>query len=144
MAKVTVTEAAKLAGMARQHLYRAYINTGKISIDRGINGRPMVDTSELIRVFGELKMSHGNDGSGQSETIERDGKNSMLQRDSATVDEVVALLRTQLEEARARERDLIEKAEAREAWLRQQLERAQAVLTDQSAKDKRRWWQFWG
>ena len=59
-------------------------------------------------------------------------------------DEVIALLKQELEESKAREKEILEKADARELWLRQQLERAQAVLTSQGATVRRPWWQFWG
>ena len=55
MAKVTVTEAAKLAGLGRQQLYRGYISTGKISVERDHQDRPRIDTAEILRVFGEMK-----------------------------------------------------------------------------------------
>ena len=34
-----------------------HINSGKLSIERDRDGLPLVDTSELIRVYGELKVS---------------------------------------------------------------------------------------
>ena len=144
MAKVTVTEAARLAGIARQHLYRAYINTGKLSIDKDFSGRPVVDTSELVRVFGELKVSLDDDGKRHKETVEKTNINMVSRNEIDAKDEVIALLKQELEESKAREKEILEKADARELWLRQQLERSQAVLTSQSATVKRRWWQFWG
>jgi 2',3'-cyclic-nucleotide 2'-phosphodiesterase (5'-nucleotidase family) len=144
MAKVTVTEAARLAGIARQHLYRAYINTGKLSIDKDFNGRPVVDTSELLRVFGELKVSLDDDERRHEETVEKTNENIVSHHENNAKDEVISLLRQELEESKAREKEILEKADARELWLRQQLERAQAVLTSQSATVKRRWWQFRG
>lgn len=140
MAKVTVTEAARLAGIARQHLYRAYINTGKLSIDKDFNGRPVVDTSELLRVFGELKVSHEDDEKRHFKTVEKTNINTVSRNEVDGKDEVITLLRQELEESKAREKEILEKADARELWLRQQLERAQAVLTNQSATVKRRWW----
>lgn len=50
MAKLTVIQAAPLAGKSTQTLYR-YIKQGKLSKDS--DGK--IDTSELMRVFGELK-----------------------------------------------------------------------------------------
>jgi 2',3'-cyclic-nucleotide 2'-phosphodiesterase (5'-nucleotidase family) len=143
MAKVTVTEAARLAGIARQHLYRAYINTGKISIDKDLNGRPMVDTSELLRVFGDLKVSHDDDGRRHFKIADTTNINTVSRNEIDGKDEVIALLRQELEESKAREKEILEKADARELWLRQQLERAQAMLTNQSATVKRRWWWPW-
>ena len=143
MAKVTVTEAARLAGIARQHLYRAYINTGKLSIDKDFNGRPVVDTSELLRVFGELKVSHEDDEKRHFKTVEKTNINTVSRNEVDGKDEVITLLRQELEESKAREKEILEKADARELWLRQQLERSQAVLTNQRATVKRRWWWPW-
>ena len=60
MAKLTISEAARQIPMSRNNLYRSYINTGKISIEKDENGKPKIDSSELIRVFpmlqGELSM----------------------------------------------------------------------------------------
>ena len=55
MTLVSVSEAARLADTDRSYLYKAYINTGKISVHRDENGRPKIDTAEILRVFGELK-----------------------------------------------------------------------------------------
>ncbi len=142
MAKVTVTEAARLVGIARQHLYRAYITNGKISVDRDFNGRPMIDTSELLRVFGELKETPNGDNERLSETPDGDGSDSVSQSNEKPETEIIRLLKQELAEAKAREKEILERAVEREAWLRQQLERAQAVLTDQR-QHNRPWWKFW-
>ena len=141
MAKVTVTEAARLVGIARQHLYRAYITNGKISVDRDFNGRPMIDTSELLRVFGELKETHDGDNWRLAETVSGGGFDSVSQSNEKSEMEIVRLLKQELAEAKAREKEILGRAAEREAWLRQQLERAQAVLTDQRQGPP--WWKFW-
>ncbi|WP_141738599.1 hypothetical protein [Acidithiobacillus caldus] len=142
MAKVTVTEAARLVGLTRQHLYRAYITKGKLSIDRDFNGRPMVDTSELLRVFGELKETLDCDKWRHQETVSDDGYDAVSHGDERSEVEIIRLLKQELAEAKAREKEILERAAEREAWLRQQLERAQAVLTDQRQISKP-WWKFW-
>lgn len=53
MTKVSVSEAARLAGISRGHLYRGYIDPGKISVERDSEA-VRIDTSELLRVFGTL------------------------------------------------------------------------------------------
>lgn len=137
MASVTITNAARLAGISRQYLYKAYIKTGKISVDRDSNGTPTIETAELLRVFGVLNGEWAGETSvsqhsSQEETVKNDVDIKLLSAEVAAKDEVIRRL----------ERQVAEGGE-REAWLRQQLERAQAVLTDQSTKEKRRWWQFW-
>lgn len=54
MAIVTLAEAAKLAGVSRQTIYRKAGN-GELSTTRKPDGTKAVDTSELERVFGPLR-----------------------------------------------------------------------------------------
>lgn len=54
MAKLNLSQAAKAVGKNRVTLWR-HINTGKLSAERDRDGNPLVDTSELIRVYGEIK-----------------------------------------------------------------------------------------
>lgn len=56
MAKLNLSQAAKVVGKNRVTLWR-HINTGKLSAERDQDGNPLVDTSELLRVYGELKKS---------------------------------------------------------------------------------------
>lgn len=53
MAKVSVSEAAHLTGKSRTTLHRL-IKTGELSTCRGERNARMLDTSELLRVFGSL------------------------------------------------------------------------------------------
>ena len=146
MAKVTVSEAARLVGLARQNLYKNYINQGKISVDRDRLGNPKIDTSELIRVFGEMKMTHNVTSIDREATCENSTSDSELSVASQAKDQVIATLRLQIEAALERER----KAEDRELWLRQQLEDAQRqvkLLTHESGSNsvvkRSPWWQLW-
>ena len=133
MAKVTVTEAARLAGLGRQQLYRGYISTGKISVERDHQNRPRIDTTEILRVFGEMKGTPEATQNGHNENSEKRYGDKELRAVSEAKDEVISELRERLREAGERE-----------IWLRHQLERAQAVLTDQRATFLRPWWRFWG
>ena len=54
MTLLTLTQAAKTAGIARSTLYRA-IHNGRISVISQPNGSKGIDTSELQRVFGPLQ-----------------------------------------------------------------------------------------
>ena len=54
MAIVNKTEAARLAGCGKKRLYEL-IRDGKISVSKDNVGREGIETSEIIRVFGELK-----------------------------------------------------------------------------------------
>jgi polyhydroxyalkanoate synthesis regulator phasin len=51
MAKVSISEASRLTGKSRTTLYRL-IGTGQLSTCTGEKNEKLVDTSELLRVFG--------------------------------------------------------------------------------------------
>lgn len=53
MANVSISEAARLAKVSRSTLNR-HLKDGTISKHKDNAGRPYVDTSELLRVYGEL------------------------------------------------------------------------------------------
>jgi|GEM_PF-718910 len=57
MALVSISKAAQLAGLSRTQIYRGYIEKGKLSTVTVDDRPPRIDTSELLRVFGELKGS---------------------------------------------------------------------------------------
>lgn len=50
----TLSEAARLAGVNRTTIWR-HAKQGKVSLTKGRDGNPRVETSELIRVYGELQ-----------------------------------------------------------------------------------------
>ena len=98
MAEVTVSEAARLTGKGRSTIQR-HIKNGKLSVGRDGAGNPLVDTSELMRVFGPIHLAD----TGQPVSVTQD--------DTPTLE----LLREQLRQAHEREE-----------WLKGQLEAAQA------------------
>lgn len=59
MAKVSVSEAAKLTGKSAKTIYR-HIDTGKLSSSQNDNGSKSIDISELQRVYGNIKISNEN------------------------------------------------------------------------------------
>lgn len=101
MAKVCISEAARLAGVSRQHLYKKWITPGLLSVEKDGGNPPVIDTSELLRVFGELKG---------------------LGHEPETTSESVKLLKAELKATRElladRENQLLE-AREREAWFKQ-------------------------
>ena len=58
MAKVSISEAARLAGKSRTTLHRL-IKAGELSVSTGDRNAKMVDISELCRVFPDVRLSTG-------------------------------------------------------------------------------------
>jgi hypothetical protein len=119
MAHVSVTKAAGLAGVSRSTFYRSYINTGRVSVGSDPQGNPVVDTSELLRVFGVL---HDTTESQDTESV-RDASDPK----TLVISELESELQRVRDILRIREEDL-RKSEERELWLRDLLARSQNQL----------------
>lgn len=131
MALVSVSQAARLAGISRQHLYRKFIKTGKISVGTGFKGEPLIDTSEILRVFGVLHGDSLVDGQKlQCDTDEKHSGDSVL----------LAELQVRLQLAEAENRALRERIEDKEKHL-DDVRQALRLLEDKSEKKKR--WKWW-
>ncbi|MBN6742382.1 hypothetical protein JKG47_18050 [Acidithiobacillus sp. MC6.1] len=133
--KVTLKEAARLGGVSRATLYRKYINTGAISVDRDRDNKPVIDTAELVRIFGAL--SHETDNE-HVETGRRDDghdeKDVEIMGLKGKIDAMGEILRI-------REAEL-DRALEQIAWLQKRLEASeQKLLTGPDTK--RRWWWPW-
>lgn len=125
MPKVTITDAAKLAGISRAHLYNKYIKTGAISISKDHRDRPYIDTSELLRVFGELSDTSLN----TKEYTDVDTENT--KDDCAHLREIIAAQSDELRRAW----DMVN-------WLQSKVDTMETKLLHGPAT-KRRWWWPW-
>jgi hypothetical protein len=125
MAVVSISEASRLVGKTRQTLYNDR-DSGKLSWTSFETGKPGIDTSELQRVYGPLKMHP----IGQAvRNVKLDGGDAGTAADAASQ----AVLETELRGAQQRI-ELLERMLALEATARrQQLESQRAEL---SAKDQ--------
>jgi hypothetical protein len=118
MAEVSISEAARLTGKSRNTLHR-HIKSGKVSKREDKDGNPVIDTAELIRVYGKLKID--------SDSVKQSQSDSMAQRDTPPVTDdtamKIALLEQKinfLEKERDTERERREQAEAeKERWAKQ-------------------------
>jgi predicted site-specific integrase-resolvase len=122
MAKVNLTQGAKLAGVSRSTLNR-HIKEGKVSKANGMGGKPCVDTSELQRVYGDL--SH--DTPYQKVSM----KHARTPSDTVKNDIEIAALRAELNATKER---LEETQKDRDEW-KGQAKTLSLLLTDQRAKD---------
>lgn len=132
MPKVSISEAARMAGIARSTLYRAYIDAGKVSIEKDILGKPVIDVSELVRVFPDLegvpKPVSEEDSLSHCATCE---KYKLLQAD-------VERLEAVLEAKDA----ALERAISEVDWLRKKVDAMELRLLP-GPETKRRWWWPW-
>ena len=134
MAQVSITKAAGLAGVSRSTFYRSYINTGKVSVGSDHQGNPVVDTSELLRVFGVLHDT--------TENQDTKGVREANDPNILVISELESELHRVRDILRIREEEL-HKAEEREQWLRDLLARSQNQLRLDEKKN-RPWWRLWG
>lgn len=133
MALVSITQAAKLAGLARSQLYSQYIKRGVISVTRDSRGKPVIDTAELMRVFGAIRLP-------DLETVGQDTSPPLrTEQDSSTI---IEMLKAQLHEANVREAE----AKEREQFYQQQIAELTHTMKRLEYKPTdrpRRWWQWW-
>ncbi len=110
MAILSISAAAKAAGVSRQSMYNL-INDGKISVTTDNAGKKGIDLSEILRVFGEIKPLT------QGAALD-DEKTMMPDQSSALIDALrdqITNLKDQLQKAEDREREAKARAAAAEA-----------------------------
>lgn len=113
--KLTLSQVARGVGTSPQNLQKTYVKKGVLSVERDRFGKPFVDVSEVIRVFGDRFRLPVD---GQTVTPVE----SQLVTKVETVDASFVELKNQLEQARRE----LEAARERELWLRGQVDK----LTD--------------
>ena len=137
MAVVSISEASRLVGKTRQTLYNDR-DSGKLSWTTLETGKPGIDTSELQRVYGQLRLGPVGQAvrnvnfDGETGSTDGSGRTGAAV-DSAVDPTVHAVLETELKGAQQRI-ELLERMLALEAAARrQQLEsqRSELVAKDQ-------------
>ena len=137
MAKLNLTQAAKAAGIARGTLYK-HIDEGKISCQLDDKGKRVIDTSELMRVYGEIK---------QPETTrERTEERPIKHKETREETEVTQVLRERIEDLEKQIEDLRQDKEAnrkRESELLDIVKQQQTLLlppgdTEKDGKDTKK------
>lgn len=124
MAKLNLSQAAKAVGKNRVTLWR-HINSGKLSAERDRDGNPLVDTSELIRVYGEIR---------QPATPRNTAKQ---QRETPTYDELLSLI-TELKKEQKEMKELLINLQNRLEHKSPQNE-LKSVLLKKTAEDDPSW-----
>lgn len=133
-----------MVGVSRSTLYN-HIEQKRITVEPDLNGKPMIDTAELIRIYGDqVKMPDTPNNVG-SDTERHEKKRELDSADSVEMKYLIENLRekvSSLETERERER---QQASEMIEILRSQVEKADAerqkltaVLTDQRSEQQKK------
>ena len=126
MAKISISEAARLTGKSRTTLHRL-IKTGELSTCHGARNARMVDVSELIRVFGPLEHRPSEQGAAQVSEHSDTGI-------SAQSEQVIAQLRQEVEHLKT----LVSAKDSHIDSLKQAM-----LLIEHKHIGDSPWWKFW-
>ncbi|GKW26796.1 hypothetical protein PEC311524_43900 [Pectobacterium carotovorum subsp. carotovorum] len=126
MAKISISEAARLTGKSRTTLHRL-IKTGELSTCQGARNARMVDISELIRVFGPLEYRPPEQDAAQVTEHHDTGV-------STQNEQVIAQLRQQVEHLKT----LVSAKDSHIDSLRQAM-----LLIEHTHVRNSSWWKFW-
>ena len=112
MALLSISASARASGKDRNTIKR-YLKNGRLSSTKDASGNPVIDTTELMRVFGPLASDGATDAQGQAP--------ASAPENIAVHQLTLETLVKQLEAAQQREKAALE----REEWLKGQLEAEQ-------------------
>ena len=126
MAKVSISEAARLTGKSRTTLHKL-IKTGELSTCHGARNARMVDVSELIRVFGPLEHRASEQVTAQVSEQSDTGF-------SAQNEQIIAQLKQEVEHLKT----LVSAKESHIDSLKQAM-----LLIEHTHAGDSPWWKFW-
>lgn len=141
--KYSISEAARIVGVTRKTLYK-HIEKRPISIEKDDSDRPVIDASELVRVYGDqCRFEAAEPGSQDTTSIEEEGgqytkiNNPKSVSDAETLE--AAVLKKELEMLQKQLRAEKDGYEEQIDYLRAKLDESlgetrklTALLTDQS------------
>jgi len=132
MAKVSISEAARLTGKSRTTLHRL-IKAGELSTCSGVRNAKMLDISELIRVFGDISKPV------QEQPIEQAAEQRVTVP-PAPYEQVVSSLKQEVEHLKT----LVSAQESHIDSLKQSLQLLEHKKDmQQPLPPPAKWWQFW-
>ncbi|MBN3859952.1 hypothetical protein GKC56_05465 [Neisseriaceae bacterium PsAf] len=137
MAYVSIQEAGSLTGKSIKTLYR-HIDNGKLTATLDENGIKVVDTSELIRVYGELNPIDGSNEKSQSKEMscnENENISDILNEKIKYLESVIKMKDEIIES----KEELIENKNI----VIEKLEKINLLL-EEPTKSKKSKWKFWG
>jgi len=130
MAWVSVRQAMELTGKGRSSLYRD-MSRGRVSYRSEVDGGRLLDTSELIRVYGALRQVTSPERDGERQPDEtRNEAMELLVSEIKLLREEVAGLRMEIQANRLLEHKAAELL-------------AESDVAENTAADGKKWWAFW-
>jgi hypothetical protein len=116
MTQLTILEATKFCGKDRKTLYRA-IKQGKLSATTATSGTLQIETSELIRVYGESATKSVAQGTGESVALPQieTANEALLRQENAFLKERLADKERHIEDLRESLRR-IEYSKPKKSW----------------------------
>ncbi|MGU0057538.1 helix-turn-helix domain-containing protein [Enterobacter hormaechei] len=140
MARVSISEAARLASVSRPTIYKL-LKSGELSYTSVVkHGKPVktIDTAKLMRVFGALDVV----SSDKSDTVKFDGVPTPVNSD------FLQSLQHQVTLLQAENAGLKDAVNARDEHISSLRQAMQLLEHKQSASDPQNvpaksWWQFW-
>lgn len=97
MARLTISEAIRQSPIGRTSFYTKYIDTGIITVSESNQGKRYIDSSELVRVFGDsLTLSKPEHSKDNRKVTAHPDTNASEQYSEQSL--LVAQLRTQIED----------------------------------------------
>lgn len=115
--RLNMTQAAKAAGVTRRTLYN-HINQGKVTASRDDKNNPVIDVSELIRAYGNVKLPEKEIPSvSHRENTHKNFPNEQLQTMQKELEELKKAVTLMLEDKTAREDERRRQDEERQTLL---------------------------
>jgi excisionase family DNA binding protein len=142
--KLTPSQVAKYTGLARGTIYR-HMDEGKLSCEKDTNGQKVIDPSEAARVYKNFKIkendsdSHENRHMIRSVTKENDSDSHGKDKDSATVELLLATLQQQIKALESRLDEQEKRCDEEKRWFRSHLDGLSSrLLTDQNSNMRKK------
>lgn len=138
MALVSITDAARLTGKSRRTIQR-HIATGKLSVSHTDATGKSIETSELIRCYGEIKQANGTLGKDTEQVTMSHDVTLLINKNESEIEllkQQVALLQQRLQD----KDEHIDSLKQAMLLIESKLPATQEPVTPPVVKKS---WQFW-
>lgn len=136
--KLTPSQVAKYAGLARGTIYR-HMDEGKLSFEKNKNGQKVVDPSEAARVYDSFEIkendsdSHENRNMRRTVTKENDSDSHEKDKESSAFERLINTIQQQVISLESRLGEQERRCDEEKRWFRDHLDgMSSRLLTDQN------------